>query len=89
MILSAYSIIDINPNEEYGIENPIFRLHCLKTNEDDVKIETLNGEISNFPPGSFIAGALYDILIKKMSFNKKKAGFKGYKFKSKPRILDI
>jgi len=89
MLIPAYTIVDIEPNIEYDPENPIYRLHCLRTNASEVIIETFDGNKSKFPSGAFIAGALYDILIKKMQFNIADSSFKGYKFKSKPRTLDI
>ena len=66
-----YSLIDKN--------NPIFSIHCTKTNECDVSIKTIGGTTAVFPPGAFVQGAVYHFYITKVTFDPKQAGFIGYR----------
>lgn len=66
--------VDLN-----SLYSTIFTIHCVKTNECPVIIETLGGTTTEFPPGSFVQGAAYHIYIKKMEFDESKAGFIGYR----------
>jgi hypothetical protein len=83
MIHPADIFIKIEPNVEYVPENGesvIYQLHCLKTNECPVKIWTYNTNTPmEFPPGSFIQGAVYPIIVFKMDFESELASFMGYK----------
>jgi hypothetical protein len=86
---TAYELIKIVPNFDY-INNakvndgPIFRLHCIKTNEGEVKIQSYKGDMITFPKHSFICGAVYDIIIRQMIFDERESGFVGYLLKDKP-----
>ena len=84
MIHPADIIVQIEPNVEYVPENResvIYQLHCLKTNECPVKIWTYSPQKTpvEFPPGSFIQGAVYPIIVYKMEFQIDGASFIGYK----------
>ena len=93
MLESAYDLVDIEPEVDYHYEEygggPIFKLHATRTNDDKVTIILYSGNRITFPPGSFVCGALYGILIREMKFNKTKCSFVGYKMKSKSFSLDI
>lgn len=78
MLYPANILEKIQSNGEY---NNIFTIHCTKTNECPVEIETEYSTIS-YPAGSFLAGATYHIYIKKMIFDETKAGFIGYSYKT-------
>lgn len=86
---TAYELINIESDVDY-IENmnvkdgPIFRIHCVKTNQEPVFIQSYKGFMIEFPANSFICGAVYDIMIKRMKFNKNTAAFVGYRLKDKP-----
>ena len=83
MTHSADIFIKLEPNVEYVPENResvIYQLHCLKTNECPVKIWTYSSNgYMEFPPGSFIQGAVYPIIVYKIDFDTEKASFIGYK----------
>lgn len=88
LVKTAYELINIKSSVNYldSIKNdgPIFRIHCTRTNESEVEIESYKGDSVKFPIGSFICGAVYDIMIKRMIFDENKCGFIGYKLKDKP-----
>jgi len=93
-MLIAYDLVNIKPNIDYSVgvnegKSPIFKIHVLKDNLGEVKIKTYSNNIVIFPPGSFIAGALYEILVKEMEFDPEKCAFVGYKFKTKPYSLEL
>jgi len=82
MLSPASILIKIQPGIDYStdsIHNSIFSIHCTKTNTCPVKITTYIGSEVEFPPYSFINGAVYHIFVKKIEFEEDKAGFIGYK----------
>ena len=86
MLGPAGELIEIESGKEYTCDDKnhlVFSLHCIKTNECDVEIETISGSKIIFPPGSFVAGAVYHIYLKRMTFNMDEAGFIGYKLYNK------
>jgi hypothetical protein len=92
---SAHQIIKIVSGRYYGIdvsknnEGPIYRIHALQTNTDNVKIKLYGGEPIMFPAGAFIQGAVYDMFIKEMEFKEGTASFVGYKYKTRPFSLEL
>lgn len=79
-MLSAKDLIKITPDTDYSKEkNKIVSIHCTKTSESPVIIETISGSSVEFPEGSFIRGAVYHISIKKIYFNPVNTGFIGYR----------
>lgn len=91
---SAYEIIEIEPFKDYSIntkttESPVYRIHVTKTNESPVSVLLYKGTPINFPPGSFVQGAIYDMFIARMDFDSTKCGFVGYKYKIRPYSLDL
>lgn len=95
MLESAFELIHLEPNKDYfeqvinENDGPIYRIHALKDNETPVLIEPYKGDPITFPPRSFVRGAIYDIFIKRMVFDKDKCAFIGYKLKNKPYTLEI
>ena len=86
MLGPAAQLVTIVSGESYSGGNDkklIFSVHCTKTNECEVLIETISGGVTTFPPGSFVRGAVYHIYIKSMTFDESKAGFIGYKLLNK------
>ena len=84
MLGPAGNLEAIKSNVEYPVNldslySTIFSIHCVKTNECPVTIETLGGTTVEFPLGSFVSGAVYHIYIKKIIFDEEKAGFIGYR----------
>ncbi len=82
---SAYSLINIKNSEDYSsLDNPIFYLHCTKTNTEEVEIIPMdsNGSIK-FPAGSFVQGAIYPIFIRKIT-SLGNGEFIGYIYNKKP-----
>lgn len=72
----------IESGKDYSIlakKNPIFSIHCIKTNECDVIVTTIGGTSASFPPGSFVQGAIYHFYIRIMEFDPNNAGFIGYR----------
>jgi len=79
MISAAGELVLINPGEDYtNLLNKIYAIQCLKTNTSDVKIKTLYGSEVIFPVGSFIKGAVYNILISEINYIPDTALFMGY-----------
>lgn len=85
MLGPASNLIYIESNKDYtnDSEGLIYSIHCLKTNECEVKITPIFGETITFPPYSLIQGAVYHIYIAKMEFDSSKAGFIGYRLAEK------
>lgn len=83
MITSANIFEKIVSNEEYLPENRktvIYQLHCTKTNECPVKLWNFHdSKPIEFPPGSFIQGAVYPMVVYKMQFDENQASFIGYR----------
>jgi len=83
MTNSSDIFIHLESNVEYYPENDetvIFQIHCTKTNTCPVKIWTyVSNESIEFPPYSFIQGAIYPIVVFKIEFDEKEASFIGYK----------
>lgn len=79
MLGPAGQLETIVPGVDYSTGDLIFSLHCIKTNEEPVTITTVANSTVTFPTGSFVRGAIYHILIKKIQFDVTKAGFIGYK----------
>jgi len=83
MTNSSDIFIHLQSNVEYFPENDetvIFQIHCTKTNTCPVKIWTYyTNEYVEFPPYSFIQGAIYPIVVYKMEFDENEASFIGYK----------
>jgi hypothetical protein len=83
MITSPNLFENIVPNKEYFPENResvIYQLHCTKTNECPVKIWNFHSsQPIEFPPGSFIQGAVYSMVVLKMDFDESMASFVGYR----------
>ena len=78
MLGPAGKIINIIPDYDYSNNDLIYSIHCIKTNEDNVIVTTIGNTSVSFPPGSFIKGAVYHMLIKKIEFEPSKCGFVGY-----------
>jgi hypothetical protein len=63
-------LIKIESGKDYStIPDKIYAIHCLKTNDIEIEIETLGGSKIIFPVGSFIKGAVYQMFIKKINSN--------------------
>lgn len=81
MMIVPNIFIPIEPDKEYIPEknnSVIFQIHCIKTNECSVRIWSFSNTSGvDFPPGSFIQGAVYTMVIYKMKFDVEKAGFIG------------
>lgn len=78
MLGPAGKLIEIIPNTDYSKGDLIYSIHCTKTNECVVTIITIGDSEVSFPPGSFIKGAVYHMLIKRMIFSITQASFVGY-----------
>lgn len=72
-------LVVIESDKDYIHDDLIFSIHCIKTNECPVTIQTVSDSIVTFPIGSFVRGAVYHILIRKMIFDENKTGFIGYR----------
>ena len=86
---TAYGLINIKSDVDYLTQEelkkgPIFRIHCVKGNQSEVKIKSYTGDFISFPPNSFVCGAIYDIMIKKMIFDESMCAFIGYRMKDLP-----
>lgn len=83
MLNSANLLINIENNKDYSNENYIiFAIHCTKTNENNVIIETIEGSEVIFPPGSLLRGAVYHFYLKRMKYDENVDGnYIGYCFK--------
>ena len=81
MLGPAGELVNIKSNKIYSNNKSklIFSLHCTKTNECPVFIKPQGSEGVNFPPGSFIRGAVYHIYIEQLKFDEDKASFVGYR----------
>jgi hypothetical protein len=83
MINSSDIFLHIESGIEYYPENDetvIFQIHCTKTNTCPIKIWTYSSnDCIEFPPQSFIQGAIYPIVVYKMEFQENEAAFIGYK----------
>jgi len=83
MTTSANIFVNVIPKKEYIPENSesvIYQLHCTKTNECPIKIWNFhNSTPMEFPPGSFVQGAVYPIVVFKMEFDDNMASFIGYR----------
>lgn len=81
---SADIFTEIVPNVEYvpvDGHSVIYQIHCIKSNTCPVKIwsyVTANNGLIEFPPGAFVQGAVYPLIVLKMEFDPEHAGFIGY-----------
>ena len=86
MVTSADIFVNIVPGEKYVPDKDlsvIYQLHCTKTNECTVIIWNFqNNTPVEFPPGSFVQGAVYPIVAYKMEFDDELASFIGYRASS-------
>jgi len=76
-MIYASRIIEIESGKIYE-DIKISTIHPIMTNRGDVIIENVHGDIVKYPKGSLIGGALYNIHIKRISFDPKKSAFIGY-----------
>lgn len=76
-MIYASRIVKMESGKEYA-DLRISTIHPLITNKCDVMIENHLGDKVIFPKGSFIGGALYNIHVKKITFDPKRASFVGY-----------
>lgn len=86
MVTSADIFVNIVSGDNYPPDKDlsvIYQLHCTKTNECPVKIWNFqsNNHIE-FPPGSFVQGAVYPIVAYRLEFDSELASFIGYRASS-------
>ena len=89
---SAIDLEKITPGVDYTSrqDKPSFYLlHCLKTNTDSCVIQVYGSADKNisFPAGSFVQGALYPIVLRKLVTHGN-VEFMGYRQASSTSILD-
>jgi len=68
MKYSATKLVNLESGVDY-LTDLIFAVHVTKTNENDVKIVTIDDSEAIFPPGSLIRGVVYYIFVKRIEYN--------------------
>lgn len=85
---SAFRLIKIQPGNDYSDHSStVFALHCTKTNTTPVKLKLQGDQVyTEFPPESFIHGAVYALYIKMLAEGSD-VEFIGYVYEQKPFSL--